>query len=169
MKKFLALCLSDIAFIMLAIVGILTVMSRIHVNFVLSWVEYEKSFTCITKPIGISRAINGKDNCLWTFYLSFLQNRLAVLTDQVLHRPLIVIQLSKLLIHPILSLDKGFFFREKSKSTWCPGSLTWAMAFRRGHHEETFQWWKYFEFGQVIQEVMLFVHISYLQLWQLFV
>ena len=48
MKKFLALRLSDVAFIMLinvkmpTIVGILTFMSRI--NFVLSGVEHEKSF-----------------------------------------------------------------------------------------------------------------------------
>ena len=48
MKKFLALSLSDVVFIMLInvkmpkIVGILTLMSRI--NFVLSVVEYEKSF-----------------------------------------------------------------------------------------------------------------------------
>ena len=48
MKKFLALSLSDVVFIMLInvkmpkIVGILTFMSRIH--FVLSWVEHEKSF-----------------------------------------------------------------------------------------------------------------------------
>ena len=47
-KMFLALSLSDVVFIMLinvkmpTIVGILTFMSRI--NFVLSWVEYEKSF-----------------------------------------------------------------------------------------------------------------------------
>ena len=47
-KKFLALSLSDIVFIMLinvkmpTIVGILTFMSRI--NFVLSRVEYENSF-----------------------------------------------------------------------------------------------------------------------------
>ena len=48
MKKFIALNLSDFVFIMLinvkmpTIVGILTFMSRI--NFVLSWVEHEKSF-----------------------------------------------------------------------------------------------------------------------------
>ena len=48
MKKFLALSLSDVVFIMLinvkmpTIVGILTFMSRI--NFVLSCVEHEKSF-----------------------------------------------------------------------------------------------------------------------------
>ena len=48
MKKFLALSLSDVVFIMLinvkmpTIVGILTFMSRI--NFVLSWVEHGKSF-----------------------------------------------------------------------------------------------------------------------------
>ena len=48
MKKFLALNLSDVVFIMLInvkmpkIVGILTFMSRI--NFVLSLVEHEKSF-----------------------------------------------------------------------------------------------------------------------------
>ena len=48
MNKFLALSLSDVVFIVLiivkmpTIVGILTFMSRI--NFVLSWVEYEKSF-----------------------------------------------------------------------------------------------------------------------------
>ena len=48
MKKSLALSLSDIVFIMLinvnmpTVVGILTLMSRI--NFVLSWVEHEKSF-----------------------------------------------------------------------------------------------------------------------------
>ena len=48
MKKFLALSLSDVVFIMLinvkmpTIVGILTFMSRL--NYVLSWVEYEKSF-----------------------------------------------------------------------------------------------------------------------------
>ena len=48
MKKFLALNLSDVVFIMLVnvkmptIVGILTFMSRI--NFVLSWVKHEKSF-----------------------------------------------------------------------------------------------------------------------------
>ena len=48
MKKFLGLSLSDVVFIMLihvkmpTIVGILTFMSRI--NFVLSWVECEKSF-----------------------------------------------------------------------------------------------------------------------------
>ena len=48
MKKFLALGLSDVVFIMLinvkmpTIVGILTFMSRI--NFVLSLVEHEKSF-----------------------------------------------------------------------------------------------------------------------------
>ena len=48
MKKFLALSLSDVVFIMLinvktpTIVGILTFMGRI--NFVLSWVEHEISF-----------------------------------------------------------------------------------------------------------------------------
>ena len=48
MKKFLALSLSDVVFIMLVnvkmptIVDILTFMSRI--NFELSWVEHEKSF-----------------------------------------------------------------------------------------------------------------------------
>ena len=48
MKKFFALSLTDVAFIMLinvkmpTIVGILTFMSRI--NIVLSWVEHEKSF-----------------------------------------------------------------------------------------------------------------------------
>ena len=48
MKKFLALSLSDVVFIMLinvkmpTIVGILAFMSRI--NFLLSWVEHEKSF-----------------------------------------------------------------------------------------------------------------------------
>ena len=48
MKKFIALSVSDIVFIILinvkmpTIVGILTLMSRI--NFVLSWVEPEKSF-----------------------------------------------------------------------------------------------------------------------------
>ena len=48
MKKFLALSLSDVVFIMLinvkmpTIVGILTFMSRI--NFVHSWVEHGKSF-----------------------------------------------------------------------------------------------------------------------------
>ena len=48
MKKFLALSLSDVVFILLinvkmpTIVGILTLMSRI--NLVLSLVEYEKSF-----------------------------------------------------------------------------------------------------------------------------
>ena len=48
MKKFLALSLSDVVFIMLinvkmpSIVGILTFMSRI--NFVLSRVEYKKSY-----------------------------------------------------------------------------------------------------------------------------
>ena len=48
MKKFLALSLSDVVFIMLinvkmpTIVGILTFMSRI--NFVLSLVEHEESF-----------------------------------------------------------------------------------------------------------------------------
>ena len=47
-KKFLALSLSDVVFIMLinvkmpTVVGILTFMSRI--NFMLSLVEYEKSF-----------------------------------------------------------------------------------------------------------------------------
>ena len=46
MKKFLALCLSDVVFIMLinvkmpTIVGILTFMSMI--DFVLSWVEHKK-------------------------------------------------------------------------------------------------------------------------------
>ena len=55
MKKFLDLSLSDVLFIMLinvkmpTIVGILTFMSRI--NFVLSRVEYEKSF--ITSGPGI--------------------------------------------------------------------------------------------------------------------
>ena len=48
MKKFLALSLSDVVFIMLinvkmpTFVGILSFMSRI--NFMLSGVEYEKSF-----------------------------------------------------------------------------------------------------------------------------
>ena len=48
MKKFLALRLSDVVFIKLinveipTIVGILTFMSKI--NFVLSWIEHEKSF-----------------------------------------------------------------------------------------------------------------------------
>ena len=48
MKKFFAVSLSDVLFIMLinvkmsTIVGILTFMSR--TNFVLSWVEHEKSF-----------------------------------------------------------------------------------------------------------------------------
>ena len=48
MKKFRALRLSDVVFIMLknvkmpTIVGILTCMSRI--NFVLSWVEYKKFY-----------------------------------------------------------------------------------------------------------------------------
>ena len=48
MKKFIALSLSDVVFIMLinvkmpTIVGILTFMSRI--NFVLSWVKHGKSF-----------------------------------------------------------------------------------------------------------------------------
>ena len=48
MKKFLALSLSDVVFSMLinvkmpTIVGILKFMSRL--NFVLSWVEYEKKF-----------------------------------------------------------------------------------------------------------------------------
>ena len=50
MKKFLALSLSDVAFIMLinvkmpTVVGILTFMSRI--NFILSQVEHGKSFIC---------------------------------------------------------------------------------------------------------------------------
>ena len=72
MKKFLALSFSDAVFIMLinvkmpTIVGILTFMSRI--NFVLSWVELEKSFiasgqvkeiyTCITiKILLVSHAL----------------------------------------------------------------------------------------------------------------
>ena len=48
MKKFIALSLSDVIFIMLinvkmpTIVGILTFISMI--NFMLSWVEHEKSF-----------------------------------------------------------------------------------------------------------------------------
>ena len=48
MKKFLALSLEDVVFIMLiivkmpTIVGILTFMSRL--NFVLSWFEHEKKF-----------------------------------------------------------------------------------------------------------------------------
>ena len=48
MKKFLALSLTDVVFILLmnvkmpTIVGILTFMSRI--NFMLSWVEYKKKF-----------------------------------------------------------------------------------------------------------------------------
>ena len=42
MKKFLALSLSDVVFIMLINVGILTFMSRI--NFMLSWIEHEKCF-----------------------------------------------------------------------------------------------------------------------------
>ena len=42
MKKFLALSISDVVFIMLINVGILTFMSRI--NFVLSWIKYENSF-----------------------------------------------------------------------------------------------------------------------------
>ena len=55
MKKFLALSLSDVVFIMLinvkmpTIVGILTFISRL--NFVLSRVEHEKSF--ITSATGI--------------------------------------------------------------------------------------------------------------------
>ena len=55
MKKFLALSLSDVVFIMLinvkmpTIVGILTFISRI--NFVLSRVEHEKGF--ITSGTGI--------------------------------------------------------------------------------------------------------------------
>ena len=57
MKKFLALSLSDVVFIMLinikipTIVGILTFISRI--NFVLSWVEHGKSF--ITLGPGLRR------------------------------------------------------------------------------------------------------------------
>ena len=48
MKKFLAFSLSDVVFVMLinvkmpTIVGILTFMNM--TNFVLSWVEHEKSF-----------------------------------------------------------------------------------------------------------------------------
>ena len=52
-KRFHALSLSDVVFIMLinaTIVGILTFMSRI--NFVLSWAEYEKGFTCIRSGPG---------------------------------------------------------------------------------------------------------------------
>ena len=56
MKKFLALSLSDVVFIMLinvkmpTIVGILTFMSRI--NFVLSRVEHGKSFITSTPESG---------------------------------------------------------------------------------------------------------------------
>ena len=55
MKKFIALSLSDVVFTMLinvkmpTIVGILKFVSRI--NFVLSWVEHEKSF--ITSGPGV--------------------------------------------------------------------------------------------------------------------
>ena len=56
MKKYPASSLSDVVFIMLinvkmpTIFGISTIMSRI--NFVLSWVEYEKKFTNLisTRP-----------------------------------------------------------------------------------------------------------------------
>ena len=60
MKKFLALHLSDVVSIMLmnvkmpTIVGILIFMSRI--NFVLSCVEYEKSF--ITSGPGLIKVYN---------------------------------------------------------------------------------------------------------------
>ena len=55
-KKFLALSLSDVVFIMLvnAIVGILTFMSRI--NLILSLVENEKSFITSGPGLGILRS-----------------------------------------------------------------------------------------------------------------
>ena len=66
MKKFLALSLSDVVFIMLinvkmpTIVGILTFMSRI--NFVLSCVEYEKCF--ITSGPGLQASAQSDKSSL---------------------------------------------------------------------------------------------------------
>ena len=53
MQGFLALSLSDVVFIILINVGILTFMSRI--NFVLSWVEHGKSF--ITSGPGLVKDV----------------------------------------------------------------------------------------------------------------
>ena len=76
-KKFVALSLSDVVFIMLinvkmpTIVGILTFMSRI--NFVLSWVEHGKSF--ITSGLDQSAPmIKSNLKCSW-IYAADLKSR----------------------------------------------------------------------------------------------
>ena len=66
MKKFLALSLSDFVFILLinvkmpTVVGILTFMSRI--TFMLSWVEYEKSFITLGPVCLFGLWFNTPDN-----------------------------------------------------------------------------------------------------------
>ena len=84
-KKFLALSLSDFLFTMLinvkmpTIVGILTFISRI--NFILSWVEYEKSFIASgLDSTLVSVVSNGANICrlkhkylvLWAVWSGFI-------------------------------------------------------------------------------------------------